>query len=72
MAATRSSLFLWDFKPFPPPDPLDPLVVYMPAGVVQQPGDHPIAIAPELSAQFDDVLGQPFFIGLATGHLALS
>ena len=65
------SLFLWNFEPFPPPDPLDPLVVYMPASVVQQPGDHPITIAPKLSGQFDDVRSQPLFIWLATGHLAL-
>ena len=77
-------LFLWDFKPFPPPDPLDhcpavvclqttrgALVIYVPASIVQQARDHPIAVAAELPRQLDDVLGQPFFIWQAAGHLAL-
>jgi len=64
-------LFLRDFKPFPPPDPLDTLVIYVPASIVQQARDHPIAVAAELPRQLDDVLGQPFFIWQAAGHLAL-
>ena len=64
-------LFLRDFKPFPPPDPLDALVIYVPASIVQQARDHPIAVAAELPRQLDDVLGQPFFIWQAAGHLAL-
>lgn len=43
----------------------------MPAGVVQQAGDHAITIAPKLSGQFDDVRTQPLFIWLTTGNLAL-
>lgn len=68
---TLLGLFLWNFEPFPPPYPRHALVVYMPAGVVRQAGDHAITVAPELSSQFDDVLGQPLFIWLAAGHLAL-
>ena len=65
-------LFLWDFKPLPPPDPLYALVIYMPAAVVQHPGDHAISVAPKLSRQLNDVLGQPFFVQKTEGHLALS
>lgn len=65
-------MFLWDFKPLPPPDPLYALVIYMPAAVVQHPGDHAISVAPKLSRQLNDVLGQPFFVQKTEGHLALS
>lgn len=64
-------LLLWDFQPFPSPDPFDPFMVHMPAAVVQHAGDHAVAIAPELSRQLDDVLGQPLFIGQAAGRLTL-
>jgi hypothetical protein len=64
-------LFLWDFQPFPPPDPFDPFVIHVPTAVVQQPGDHAIPITSELFCQRDDVLGQPFFVWQADGHLAL-
>ena len=69
---TLLGLFLWDFKPFPPPDPLDALMIYVPASIVQHAGDHAITVASELSGQFDDVLGQPLFVWRAAGHLALS
>ena len=64
-------LFLWDFKPLPPPNPLYALVIYMPAAVVQHPGNHAISVTPELSRQFNDVLGQPFFVRKTERHLAL-
>lgn len=57
--------------PFTPPDALNPLMVYLPARVVQQTGDHAIPIAPVLVGQFDDIIGQPFFICPALWHLAL-
>ena len=62
---------MWDFQPFTPPNPLDALVVHMPAGVVQQPGDHAIAIAPKLAGQLNDVIGQPLLVRQTTGDLAL-
>jgi hypothetical protein len=65
------SLFLWNFEPVPPPDPLHALVVYMPASVVQQAGDHAITMAPKLSGPFDDVRSQLLFTRPTTGHLAL-
>ena len=68
---TFLGLFLGDFQPLPPPDPFDPFVVHMPAGVVQHPGDHATPIASELSRQLDDVISQPVFIRQADGHLAL-
>ncbi|KGB27071.1 hypothetical protein HPDFL43_00038490 [Hoeflea phototrophica DFL-43] len=64
-------LLLRDLQPFTSPDALDPLVVHLPACIVQHAGDHAVAIAPILIGQFDDVIGQPLFIGPALGHLAL-
>ena len=64
-------LFLRDFQPLLPPDPFDPLMVHMPAAVVQHPGNHPISIAPKLSRQLNDVIGKLFFVRQATGYLAL-
>ena len=52
-------LLLWNFKPFAPPDPFNPLVVHMPARVVEQPGDHAIPVA---TGKLDDVIGQVLFI----------
>ena len=59
-------------------------MIYMPAAVVQHSGDHAdpsrqIAVqspagqcmAPELSRQLDDVIGQPFFVWQTPGNLAL-
>lgn len=68
---TLLRLLLWDFQPFTPPDPLDALVVHMPAAVVQHPGDHAIAIAPKLAGQLDDVIGQPLLVRQAAGDPAL-
>ena len=65
-------VFVGRLTPFPSPDPFNTLVIYMPAAVVQHPGDHAISVAPELSRQRDDVFGQPFFIRKTEGHLALS
>ena len=68
---TFLGLLLWDLQPFLPPDPFDPLMVHMPAAVVQQPSDHAIPIAAELFGQRGDVLGQPCLVRQTTGHLAL-
>ena len=68
---TLLGLFLRDFQPLLPPDPFDPLMVHMPAAVVPHPGDHAVSIAPELSRQRDDVIGQLLFVRQATGNLAL-
>lgn len=54
------SLLLRDLQPFTPPDPFDPLVVHTPACVVQQTGDHAIAIAPVFVSQLDDFVRQAF------------
>lgn len=59
---TLLCLLLWDFKPFAPPDPLNPLVVHMPARVVEQPGDHAIPVSPVATGKLDDVIGQVLFI----------
>ena len=55
-------LFLWNFKPFAPPDPLNPLVVHMPARVVEQPADHAIPVSPIVAGKLDDVIRQALFI----------
>jgi hypothetical protein len=47
------------------------LVVHMPTAVVQHPGDHAISVAPKLSRQLDDILGQPLLIWQAARDLAL-
>jgi len=69
--STLLGLFLRDFQPLPLPDPFDPFMVHMPAAVVQHVRDHTIAVSSELFCQRDDVIGQPFFVRQATGHLAL-
>jgi len=68
---TRLCLLLWDFQPFTPPDPLDALVVHMPAAVVQRSGDQAIATVPTLAGQRDDVIGQPLLVRQAEGDPAL-
>ena len=51
-------LLLRNLQPLPPPDPLDPLDVHHPAGIPQQGGDPPIAVAAVLGGKRDDVGGQ--------------
>jgi len=50
------------FQPLPPPDPLDPLVIDMPAIPPQQSGDTAIAVPPVHTCKLDDPLGQRQFI----------
>jgi hypothetical protein len=55
-----------------PPDPLDPLVVDDPTGLIpQHPRDLAIAVAAILSGQLNDVGGQLLFVFTAPRHLAL-
>ena len=65
------SLLRWDFQPFTSPDPLDPLVVYVPARVAQQTSDYSISVSPVLAGEFDDVFGQLLLVGRAAWNLAL-
>ena len=77
------SLLLWDLQPFTSPlaivlgpmadkgFPLDPLVVHVPASVVQQTRHHAIPIAPVLVGQLDDIVGKTLFVGTALRDLAL-
>ena len=64
-------LFRWDLEPFALPDPFDTLVVHVPTRVAQKAGDNPISVAPVLTSQDDDVLGQLLFAGSALRNLAL-
>ncbi|OCX66879.1 hypothetical protein BFP70_04205 [Thioclava sp. SK-1] len=60
-------LFLRHFKPFAPPNPLDPLVVDAPSRLNQQAGDLPIALPSIFARQFGDVGRQKRFV-LTTGR----
>ena len=64
-------LLLRDLQPFASPDALDPLVVHMPARVVQQAGHHTISVASVLIGQFDDIVGQTLLVSPALRSLAL-
>ena len=65
------SWLLWDLQPFTSPDALDPLVVHVPASVVQQTRHHAITIAAIFVGQFYDIIGQPLFISPALRNLSL-
>ena len=65
------SLLLWDLQPFTSPDALDPLVVHMPASVVQQTRHHAITIAVIYVGQFNDIIAQPLFFSTALRNLSL-
>ena len=65
------SLLLWDLQPFTSPDALDPLVVHVPARVVQQTRHHALTIAAIFVGQFYDIIGQPLFISPALRNLSL-
>ncbi len=69
MGLASSNSVVWHFQPLPPPDPLHPLLVHEPAGVPQQGGDAPVAVAAILSGQCDDVGGQRGFIFRLLGGL---
>lgn len=64
-------LLLWDLKPLPPPDPLDPLHVHRPTGLSQQGSNPAVAIAAKLRGERDDVRRQGFFVGAPLRHLPL-
>jgi len=46
-------------------------MIHMPTGIVQHSGNHAVAIATVSPRELNDVIGQPFFIGLATRYLTL-
>jgi len=64
-------LLVRDLQPLAPPDPLDPLVIHLPAGSAQHRRDATIAVTAILPGQLDDVGGQPFFIVTTDRNLAL-
>ena len=69
--AALLQLFPGDFQPFALPDPLNPLVVHLPARLVQHAGDHAIAVATIVAGQLDHVLGQAFLVRATLRDLAL-
>jgi hypothetical protein len=65
-------LFWWDLQPFALPDTLDPLVVHMPARLVQQRRYRPVAVPAILRRQFDDVRRKTILIRAASVRISLS
>jgi hypothetical protein len=51
-----------DLQSFPPPDALDPVSAHVPASLLQQGRDPPVAVAAILTGQGDDRLGQLVFV----------
>lgn len=51
-------MFLGDFQPFAPPDPIDPFLVHMPAVSPEQGGDATITVAAKPFSESDDRFGQ--------------
>ena len=64
-------LLLRDLQPLPSPDPLDPLHVHRPTCCAQQGRDPPIAVAPILAGERDDISGQRLFISPPARHFPL-
>lgn len=64
-------LLLWDLQPLPPPDPFDPLHVDDPACLTQKGRDAPIAVAPVLRGERDDVGGKRLLVEASARHLSL-
>ncbi len=64
-------LLLRNLQPFAPPDTFDPLVVHVPARIVEQTCDHPISVAAILICQLDDIVGQPVFVDTSLRSFAL-
>ena len=58
-------------QPFPPPYPLDPLVVHIPAAMLQKGGDPTVAVPAELTGQIHDLPGQRLLIFHGTRLIAL-
>ncbi len=50
-------------RPFWPPDPLHSFGVHLPAGLSQEIGDAPVAVATEATGQSDDGRGERVLIG---------
>ncbi len=64
-------LLLGNLKPLPPPDPLNPLGIHVPAFGSQQCRDPAIAITTILTGQPNDIRRQGIFIRPAVWHLTL-
>ena len=58
-------------QPFPPPYPLHPLVVHVPATVPEQGGDPPVAVPAEPTGQLHDLIGQRPLVYCRYGLIAL-
>src|SRR5215467_10953250 len=56
------TLLLRDFQPFPPPDPLHPVLAHLEPGLVQQRRHPAVAIAPVVTGEGDDGRGQRILV----------
>ena len=65
-------MFVRDFQPLSMPQPLDALVIDVPAGVTKQISHALIAVAAISGGQFDHVGNQALLILTASGYMALS
>ena len=59
------------FQPFPPPDPLHPLVVHLPTAVLQESGDPTVAVPTKVPCQSDDIDGQHLLVFRTCGFIPL-
>jgi hypothetical protein len=69
--ASAFRLFVWHFQTLLSPDPLNPLMVYLPSGVSQQRRDPAIPIAAILTGQQNDRPGQGIFLFVMNRAMSL-
>ncbi len=61
----------WNLQPLAPPDPAYPRHTHIPAGLVQQSRDPPIAVTAVGAGQSDDIAGQAGLVSSPPRRLAL-
>src|SRR5262245_16914719 len=61
----------WNLQPLAPPDASHPRYAHIPAGLVQQGSDPPVAVTAIGAGQSDDIGRQPGIVGPPPRHLAL-
>src|SRR5262249_34178479 len=64
-------LLLRHLQPFPPPDPLHPVLAHLEPGLVQQRRHPAVAVAPIVTGQRDDRRGQRIVVDSGSGRVAL-
>jgi hypothetical protein len=64
-------LLLWNLQPLATPDPLYPVLAYLPAIALQQRRDPAVAIAAILTGKLDDGSGESIFVFALYWQIAL-